>query len=200
MRLDLKRFHERAASYHSERIALRPFAPADAWPLWHATREPMFNKHLLWTTPETPAELYGRVRAIIAAAASGRMAAISAVEKDSGRWVALLRAHAQPGAAEPTVVSGIWTHPRFWSDGYSTEATRLAVDACVQEIAPARIVAQAMAQNLPAQKVILGAGFRRCGPCRLVLEDGCEREAIEFEVRSDAHEPRYRELAAYLSD
>ena len=51
---------------HGRRIALRPASLSDAWPLFHATRNPLFNKHLLWPQPQQEAAVLERMEARVA--------------------------------------------------------------------------------------------------------------------------------------
>jgi RimJ/RimL family protein N-acetyltransferase len=112
----------------SDRIALRPVALCDAWPLFAATRNPAFNKHLLWAQPENEELVLKRVRMIMEASRRGRLTALSAVARRTGEFIALFRF--QPHAARPdTVEMGIWLHDKYWHGRYSLELGRLCVSA-----------------------------------------------------------------------
>ena len=69
----------------SERVALRPVALCDAWPLFVATRNPMFNQHLLWAQPDREELVLKRVRLIMEASRRGRLTALSAVAATNWR-------------------------------------------------------------------------------------------------------------------
>ena len=91
----------------SERVALRPVALCDAWPLFAATRNPLFNRHLLWPRPEREEQLLKRVRMIMEASRRGRLTALSAVARNSGEFIALFRF--QPHATLfDTIEMGVW--------------------------------------------------------------------------------------------
>jgi RimJ/RimL family protein N-acetyltransferase len=112
----------------SERVALRPVALCDAWPLFEATRNPMFNRHLLWAQPENEELVLKRVRLIMEASRRGRLTALSAVARRTGEFVALFRF--QPHAMLlDTIEMGIWVHDKFWHGRYSLELGRLCVSA-----------------------------------------------------------------------
>jgi RimJ/RimL family protein N-acetyltransferase len=112
----------------SERVALRPVALCDAWPLFVATRNPMFNKHLLWARPENEELVLKRVRMIMEASRRGRLTALSAVRRATGEFIALFRF--QPHATLPDAIEmGIWVHDKYWHGRYSLELGRLCVSA-----------------------------------------------------------------------
>jgi len=112
----------------SERIALRPVALCDAWPLFAATRNPQFNRHLLWARPNSEELVLKRVRMIMEASRRGRLTALSAVQRATGEFIALFRF--QPHATQPdTIEMGIWVHDKYWHGRYSLELGRLCVSA-----------------------------------------------------------------------
>jgi len=110
----------------SERVALRPVALCDAWPVYVATRNPAFNKHLLWARPDCEEQVLKRMRLIMDAARMGKLTALSAVLRRTGEFIALFRF--QPHASRPDAIEmGVWVHDRFWHGRYSLELGRLCV-------------------------------------------------------------------------
>jgi RimJ/RimL family protein N-acetyltransferase len=128
MTIDFHQLTAQLERVYSPRLALRPVSLSDAWPLFAATRNPQFNRHLLWKQPAEPGPVIARMDALVDAARSGRMAAVSAVVKSTGEWVSLFRF--QPYAAIPGAVEmGVWTHDKFWHGRLSLELGRACVDA-----------------------------------------------------------------------
>jgi RimJ/RimL family protein N-acetyltransferase len=128
MQIDFEDLATELQLVHTGRLALRPLALADAWPLWAATRNPAFNAGLLWSQPDNELEVFSRVEAIVQAAQRGRLAAVSAVCRDTGQWVGLFRflPHgSNPGAVE----MGLWVHPTFWHGRVSLELGKACVSA-----------------------------------------------------------------------
>ncbi len=112
---------------HTRRIALRPVTLTDAWPLFEATRNPSFNRWLLWPQPTVDRLVRERVERIVEAATLSRLAAVSAVVKDTGEWISMFRF--QPFRNRDDAMEiGIWTHHRFWHGRYSLELGRLCID------------------------------------------------------------------------
>ena len=128
MQFDFLSLSDQLERVYSRRLAMRAVSLSDAWPLFHATRNPSFNKHLLWDQPSNEEQVLQRIDAIVDASRRGRMAALSAVIKQTGEWVSLFRF--QPYVDDPGVIEmGVWTHDRFWHGRYSLELGRLCVDA-----------------------------------------------------------------------
>jgi RimJ/RimL family protein N-acetyltransferase len=112
----------------SQRVALRPVALCDAWPLFVATRNPQFNRHLLWAQPDREEQVLKRVRMIMEASRRGRLTALSAVARNTGEFVALFRF--QPHATQPDAIEmGVWLHDKYWHGRYSLELGQLCVSA-----------------------------------------------------------------------
>jgi RimJ/RimL family protein N-acetyltransferase len=112
----------------SRRVALRPIALSDAWPLFAATRNPAFNKHLSWAQPETEDLVLKRMRLIMDASRRGRLTALSAVQRTTGEFIGLFRFI--PHATLPSAIEmGVWMHDKFWHGRYGLELGNLCVSA-----------------------------------------------------------------------
>ena len=132
--------------FHTKRLALRPAAVADGWPLWVATRNPMFNDGLLWSQPKDDSQVLERMDAITTATQRGRMTAVSAMVKDTGQWVALFRL--LPHAADPAKIElGIWMHTDFWQGRLSMELTRACISAAFTVTDVQTLVGAATSRN-----------------------------------------------------
>jgi RimJ/RimL family protein N-acetyltransferase len=128
MQIDFEELVTKLQFVHTERLALRPLVFADAWPLWDATRNPAFNAGLLWAQPDHEMQVFERVDAIMQAAQRGRLAAVSAVCRQTGQWVGLFRY--LPHASSPAAVEmGIWVHPDFWHGKVAFELARACGNA-----------------------------------------------------------------------
>jgi RimJ/RimL family protein N-acetyltransferase len=132
--------------FHTKRLALRPAAVADGWPLWVATRNPVFNDGLLWSQPKDDAQVLERMDAITTATQRGRMTAVSAMVKDTGQWAALFRL--LPHAADPAKIElGIWLHTNFWQGRLSIELTRACISAAFTVTDVQTLVGAATSRN-----------------------------------------------------
>jgi RimJ/RimL family protein N-acetyltransferase len=166
----------------SERVALRPVALCDAWPLFVATRNPMFNQHLLWAQPENEELVLKRVRLIMEASRRGRLTALSAVARRTGEFVALFRF--QPHASLPgTIEMGIWLHDKYWHGRYSLELGRLCVSAAFALSEQVQLLLGASAPgNRGSCRLMEAVGMT---PGRTVQRDtemGYQAELIEYTI------------------
>ena len=126
--VNYQRLSERLERIHTKRLALRPVCMSDAWPLYQATLNPLFNAGLRWEAPADDGPVLERVEVISNASRRGKLAAVSVVLKDTGEWVSLFRF--QPYEQDENIVElGIWTHHAFWQGGYSLELGKACVDA-----------------------------------------------------------------------
>jgi RimJ/RimL family protein N-acetyltransferase len=143
---------------HSRRIALRPAALCDAWPLFHATRNPLFNKHLLWPQPEQEKAVLERIDLIVEAHSKGRLSALSAVVKATGEWIGLFRF--QPYRESPrTLEMGVWIHDKFWHGRYSLELGKLCVDAAFATSEVERLVGASAPENRGSCSLMMAVGM-----------------------------------------
>lgn len=176
--IDLTNQLERVSN---RRLAFRPATLSDAWPLYEATKNPLFNRHLMWPQPTEETEVLQRMDAITSAARLGRLAALSVVVKSTGEWVSLFRF--QPHATNEKLVElGIWTHDRFWHGRYSLELTRICIDAAFECSDFSTLVGAAAVQNKSSCHLMTAVGMRPTSLVTRITETGAEVELQEFEV------------------
>jgi [ribosomal protein S5]-alanine N-acetyltransferase len=169
---------------HGRRIALRAASLADAWPLFHATRNPLFNKHLLWAQPEHEAAVLERMDLIVDAANKGRLSALSAVVKATGEWIGLFRF--QPSRDEThTLEMGVWIHDKFWHGRYSLEIGRLCVDAAFALSGVQCLVGAAAPENRGSCALMAAVGM---GTTDLVMRDSETGVPVLLQVYSVTRE------------
>ena len=186
---------------YSPRLALRQVSLCDAWPLFKATRNPLFNEYLLWDQPTDDLQLLDRVDSIVESARRGRISALSAVVKDTGEWVSLFRF--QPHQVHPALVEmGIWTNDRFWQGGYSLELTRACVDAAFSLSSVSALIAAASPSNRASCKVLERCGLTRTSLVYRSAESNPEVPLQEYMVTRDewtrtAQEPGFERVPAF---
>jgi RimJ/RimL family protein N-acetyltransferase len=150
------------ARVHTKRLALRPVALSDAWPLFEATRNAAFNSHLMWDRPEDEQAVIARVDGVMEAARRGQVAAVSAVLKSTGEWVALYRFI--PHALDAEVVEmGLWIHARYWNGGFGVELTSACVNAAFDSSDVQVLLGASSADNVGSCKVLEACGLSRNG-------------------------------------
>jgi RimJ/RimL family protein N-acetyltransferase len=145
----------------TKRVALRPVALCDAWPLFAATRNPAFNKHLGWARPETEDLVLKRVRLIMDASRKGRLTALSAVQRTTGEFIGLFRfiPHAVPG----TVEMGVWMHDKYWHGRYGLELGQLCVSAAFAQSGVSRLLGATTLGNRGSCHLMTAVGMTADG-------------------------------------
>lgn len=176
--MEFKQFAQRINHHYSERLALRPIALSDAWPLFEATQADGFNEHLLWQRPEHHLPVFERIKSIIEQAQAGQIAAIAAVARKTGQFAALYRFAPFADGVEMS----LWTHPEFWGGGFGTETTRLAVQAAMAESNIKRLYARSMNDNKPAHRVLEKVGLKPTDLGSIHDESGAERHYMTYRI------------------
>lgn len=181
---------------HNHRLAFRPAVLADAWPLYQATRNPLFNTHLMWPQPNEETEVLRRMEAITGAARMGRMAAMSVVLKTTGEWVSLFRF--QPHAMNSKLVEmGIWTLDKFWHGRYSVELTRICIDAAFELSDIDTLVGAAAAENRSSCRLMTAVGMQPTKVVKRITEMGTEVQLQEFEIERHEWSSRVRQSLSF---
>lgn len=172
---------ERLERLHSSRLVLRPVCLSDAWPLFQATRAPVFNQHLAWDQPSGLDAVIERVNAIMTASRQGRITAMSAVLKSTGAWVSLFRF--LPWERDPKAVEvGIWTHVDYWHGRYSLELGRMCVDAAFVETPVDRVVGLSLPENRGSCQLMEAVGMLPTGEGARVAENGRRLQVVEYQL------------------
>ena len=131
---------------YSDRIALRPVSMADGWPLFEATKNPLFNKYLMWSRPKDATETLERIDMIADAVAKGQMSAVSVVLRSTGEWIGLFRF--QPYRQfDDTLEIGFWSRDTFWQGRFGIEVGVLCVAAAFKLSTVSRIVGASSARE-----------------------------------------------------
>ena len=188
--IDFSELSQELQRTHARRIALRPASLADAWPLYLATRNPQFNRYLLWPQPAQEAAVLERMDGIVTAAEQGRLSALSAVVKSTGEWIGLFRF--QPYRDEPhTLEMGVWVHDRFWHGRYSLEIGRLCVDAAFSLSGVQRLVGASAPEDRGSCSLMTACGMSPTDLVRRDTESGYPVLLQEYAITRDEWGRRY---------
>jgi len=176
--LELSEALERA---RSSRIALRPVAISDAYPLFAATRNPKFNRYLLWDQPQSLDEVLCRVELIVDASRRGRMSAFSAVAVETGEWMALYRFQPDTEQLETSEV-GIWTSDKHWYGKISLEVMRLCFSAAFTTTSLNQISAGAHVGNRASRLLMEQSGMSFERHFVATTENGFSVPAVRYGI------------------
>jgi RimJ/RimL family protein N-acetyltransferase len=140
------------------RLTLRAALPVDGWDLYDATQHESFNRFLSWSKPSDPYQAVARMEAISRAHQLGEICALSAIHRETDRWVALFRF--LPYRPDPGIVeASLWVHSDFHHDSIGWELTRALVDKAFEVTAMPLMLAASCQENRPAQRLLLSCGF-----------------------------------------
>jgi [ribosomal protein S5]-alanine N-acetyltransferase len=151
-------------------LVLREPRLADAIDLFEATRHPAFNQHLMWNAPPDLDAVVQRIQRVIDRARAGACAAFSAVDRASGRWVALFRF--EPRERPSWAELGLWSHPDYWGAGHGEEVTRLAIEQAFGQTALEAVVACAKPQHKVSMRLLERCGLEPIGMAPRTHEAG----------------------------
>jgi [ribosomal protein S5]-alanine N-acetyltransferase len=169
----------------TERLALRPFVPADVEEIWPYVSDPEFPRMMSWEAHadrrETAEFIDGLAKALagnsgIAWAIEHEGRARGCISLESIRW--RMRAWRVDRAE-----LGYWLVPSLWNQGLMTEAARAALRYGFDTIGLHKISVGCLAENDGSRRVIEKVGFRYIG--RLeddVWRDGQWRAHLRYEL------------------
>lgn len=151
------------------RLVLRPFADADADPLFPLAANPNVTRFTLWEAHRTADDTlvfvgdYARSRY-----AEGVPEPLAVCLKDDPTPVGAVGVF---WASQPnrTMELGYWLGEPFWGRGYTAEACRAVLDHAFATYAPTRIQARVIAGNDASARVLAKLGFREEGTLRSAL-------------------------------
>ncbi|MCP5264640.1 MAG: GNAT family N-acetyltransferase [Burkholderiaceae bacterium] len=166
---DLRQLFGALPHLGSDTLGFRPIHRDDVAWLWDATRNPLFNRFLTWTQPESMSEAAEQIDALLAANESREVAAFACFPiGDPTRWAAIYRFTPWKDGLE----MGLWTHPDFWGSGWGTRIATLAVNAGFEATAAHTMYAKTANENHPAQAVLRKCGLVPGGAASAPTNDG----------------------------
>lgn len=161
------------------RLTFRSVRPVDGWDLYDATKSDSFNRFLSWARPTDAYQVVARMEAISEAHLRGDICAMSAIHRESGRWVALFRF--LPYRPEPSIVEiSLWIHSDFHHDSLGWEITRSLVDRAFQATTMPLMLAASCQENRPAQRLLQSCGFSYHSTVPRPHEDGFPLHLFEY--------------------
>lgn len=178
MGFDPERLNARLSGARSDRLVLRAPRLGDAVDLFDATRHPAFNEHLMWSAPDSLADAGRRLQRVVERAQAGACAAFSAIERTTGRWVALLRF--EPREQATWAELGLWSHPAFWGAGHGEELTRLAIEQAFGKTALEAVVACSYPQHRVSMRLLERCGLEPIGIAPRAHEDGHDVPLVQM--------------------
>ena len=164
---------------HTERLILRPFAPADAAEVHGivSDREIAYNTaHIPHPYPDGMALEW--IERVAARWATGESAVFAATERGAGRIVCAAGLEIDPPHRRGEL--GYWVARPFWNCGYASEAARAVVAFGFRELGLNRVAAHHYSRNPASGRVMQKIGMTYEGKMRKHVLKWGEFEDIDF--------------------
>jgi RimJ/RimL family protein N-acetyltransferase len=142
-------------NYRAGQLVFRPLCKGDAFPLFDATRNPEFNRHLLWSAPETVEELIVQVNLLRRDHTLNQAAVYSMCERVTGRWAGFIKFAPYLDAHSIS----FWIHPNFWKSTIASTAIRFVLEASMNYAKLPKLYAYIKEENEPMQNISEKCGY-----------------------------------------
>jgi RimJ/RimL family protein N-acetyltransferase len=149
-------------SYTIKGVLFRPLARCDAFPLFDATRNPDFNRHLLWSAPETEQQAPVQVDKLIRQNTLQNVVAQSICKKSTGEWLGYLLFKPFKDGVE----LGIALHPRTWNTRLTLTAITALIQTTIDALPGTPIYSRVLPANKRMRKICLFYGFELAGEAK----------------------------------
>jgi RimJ/RimL family protein N-acetyltransferase len=88
--------------------------------------------------------------------------------------------------------------PKYWNNGFATEAVKLVLDFCFNQLKLHRITAGCATENIASAKVLEKSGFLREGHCRKILPiRGQWFDNFEFAILEEDFKKKNKSLSVF---
>ena len=176
----------------SKNLAFRDFARADAWPLLVATQNPEFNKYLLWGAPGVMPQMAPHVDKLVREHALKKAVVLSAVDRDSGAWKALLILKPFRDGVEMS----LYVHPLAWNTGLVFMSGCAVIELLLKNAAGTPIYNRVMPDNRKMKRINVSYGFEKIDDTSEGHTSG-EQKALEVYRLNVEKWKEFDELATY---
>lgn len=162
-------------------LAFREARPADGWVLFDATRNPSFNRYLMWSRPSEPYETVARMESIVDAHHRGDMCALSIMAGDTNQWVGMFRFLRY--RHDPKIVEiSLWTHSDFYHAFNGLKIVQTALQTLFKVTDVQLVLAGSYPGNRAAQRILEICGFSYDSVVPRPHEDGHMVDLLEFRL------------------
>ena len=141
---------------YARNITFRALARADAFPLYQATRDPEFNRFLLWNAPLLDRDILPQVDKLLRASKTDNSVVVSMCEKDTGTWIGVTILKPFRDGLEMS----LYLHPSRWNTGIVFPCGRGVIEAVFQLEPSLPLYVRMHPDNRRMEKICLAYGFR----------------------------------------
>ena len=169
---------------HTASISYRALARSDTFPLYNATQNPEFNKHLAWGPPLNIKETAEQIDLLLREITLNQSLSISLSEKNNGAWVGLLKFSEH----EDSIAGGLWLHPNYWQRKISLEVGAI-LHAAFEKTDLQHIYIMHSLQNELVEKNIKYIGGEETSNVTLTHSNGVSIECKKHIIKRDKMRP-----------
>jgi RimJ/RimL family protein N-acetyltransferase len=178
-----------AFPYETPRLRLVPVEDRHADLIWEWSRDPRFNKHVLWRQPRIPLQAKLFIDNALAAWKSGMGFSYFAESKATGETLA--RVEARRSRRRHNVAEiGMLIAPKAWNQGLATELTYFGVWFCCENLELEAVAIDAAASNGASNHLLEGLGFHSLGEQDFPLAEGGSARLNRFVMTRDEFQVR----------
>jgi RimJ/RimL family protein N-acetyltransferase len=170
--------------YGTPRLRLVPVEDRHADLIWEWSRDPRFNKHVLWRQPQIPLQAKLFIDKALAAWESGKGFSYFAESRQTGEALARVearRSRRRDGVAEV----GMLIAPKAWNQGLATELTYFGLWFCFENMELEAAAIDAGSANGASNHLLQGLGLHPLGEQDFPLADGGYARLNRFVMTRD---------------
>jgi RimJ/RimL family protein N-acetyltransferase len=155
MKNEIDRLRNIINNTYYKNISFRSIAKNDVFPLFVATRDENFNRFLLWPRPVEINEIYPEIDKLLRQNIKNDLLVISLCEKDTGKWLGVLKFTPYKDGFEITV----WIHPDGWNKGVVINSAPPIVQIFQSNYKDIPLYVRVYPENIPMKKILRKYGF-----------------------------------------
>jgi RimJ/RimL family protein N-acetyltransferase len=173
-----------AFPYETPRLRLVPVEDRHADLIWGWSRDPRFNKHVLWKQPQIPLQAKLFIDSAIAAWKSGMGFSYFGESKETGETLARVEARRSRRRRNVAEV-GMLIAPKAWNQGLATELTYFGLWFGLENLELEAVAIDAAATNGPSNHLLQGLGLHPLGEQDFPLAEGGSARLNRFVMTRD---------------
>jgi len=173
--------------YETPRLRLVPVEDRHADLIWEWSRDPRFNKHVLWRQPQIPLQAKLFVDSALAAWKAGLGFSYFCESKDSGETLARVESRRSRRRREIGEV-GMLIAPKAWNQGFATELTYFGLWFCFENLGLEAVAIDAAASNGASNHLLESLGLHLLGEQQFPLAEGGSTRLNRFVLTRDEFE------------
>jgi RimJ/RimL family protein N-acetyltransferase len=170
--------------YETPRLRLVPVEDRHADLIWEWSRDPLFNKHVLWRQPQIPLQAKRFIDAALAAWNAGQGFSYFGESKQTGETLARVEARRSRRRSELGEV-GMLIAPHAWKQGFGTELTYFGLWFCFENMQVEAVAIDAASTNVASVHLLEGLGMHPLGTHDFPLAEGGSARLDRFVMTRD---------------